>query len=261
MTSSLLHFLKQFMRLDSVVVWVLGLGIGLLLWRWRRASAWARSYFATMFAVLWLASTPGVSGCAARLIDGGYTPLQRPEEAHGAKMVVVLSGGSITYHTDGLALNVPATATAFRVIEGARLYRLLDRPTVVLLGGTVPKEDQDLLPESESMRAAILRLGVPDDHLVVESQSTTTREQAVVFKQMINGRVEPFVLVTSPTHMARSMSAFRSVGLNPIASPSALQSDRDHRWRWWPDDTALMVSDSVVYDVAARGYYWMRGWQ
>jgi len=96
---------------------------------------------------------------------------------------------------------------------------------------------------------------------VVETQSTTTREQALVFKQMFNGSSEPFVLVTSPTHIVRSMSAFRSVGLNPIASPSVLRSDGDHRLHWLPDDSALMVSDAVMYDVAARLYYWMRGWQ
>jgi uncharacterized SAM-binding protein YcdF (DUF218 family) len=70
---------------------------------------------------------------------------------------------------------------------------------------------------------------------------------------------EPFVLVTSPTHMARSMGAFRAVGLNPIASPSALTSDGDPP-SWLPSDDALMISDSVVYDSAARIYYWSRGW-
>ena len=65
------------------------------------------------------------------------------------------------------------------------------------------------------MDGAILRLGVPHDRLVCEMTSKTTREQALVFKQMFAGRSEAFVLVTSPTHMARSMSAISSGGPQP----------------------------------------------
>jgi hypothetical protein len=55
------------------------------------------------------------------------------------------------------------------------------------------------------------------------------------------------------------MGAFRAVGLNPIASPSALTSDGE-RARWLPSNDALTISDSIVYDTAARLYYWGRGW-
>ena len=101
---------------------------------------------------------------------------------------------------------------------------------------------------------------MPLDALVFENRSKTTREQALEFKRMFAGyESEPFVLVTSPTHIKRSMGAFRAVGLNPIASPSALTSDGSS-FRWLPTDDALLIADSVVYDSAARIYYWGRGW-
>jgi uncharacterized SAM-binding protein YcdF (DUF218 family) len=179
-------------------------------------------------------------------------------------MVVILGGGSQTYHVGRFFLNETGGGTAFRVIEGARIFRLLNSPTssptLILMGGPTQRKDPAARPESDAMGAAMLALGVPLEALVFENRSKTTREQALEFKRMFAGREsEPFVLVTSPTHMNRSMSAFRAVGLNPIPSPSALTSDGEH-FRWLPTDDALLISDFVVYDTAARFYYWSRGW-
>jgi uncharacterized SAM-binding protein YcdF (DUF218 family) len=261
---SFVEFLKQSMRLGSVEVWLLAMLVGVVLLSWRRSRSWARPYFAVVMAALWLLSTPAIAETLAGLTAGGYVPIQRTEEAQGATTVVVLGGGSYTYHVGRFFLNETAGGTAYRVIEGARIFRLLNnpisRPMLVLMGGATQRHDPAARPESDAMGAAMLALGVPLDVLVFENRSKTTREQALEFKRMFAGHEsEPFVLVTSPTHMKRSMSAFRAAGLNPIPSPSALTSDGDY-FRWLPTDDALMISDSVVYDTAARIYYWSRGW-
>jgi uncharacterized SAM-binding protein YcdF (DUF218 family) len=159
-----------------------------------------------------------------------------------------------------LSINEPAVFTTFRILEAARVYRILDRPTVILMGGNTSKTDPNAGPESEAMAATITRLGVPSDRIVLESQSQTTREQALAMKRLFAGRErEVFVLVTSPTHMPRSIEAFQAVGLNPIASPAALWS-REFGDSWLPDEWGMMIADAVVYDSAARVYYWSRGW-
>jgi uncharacterized SAM-binding protein YcdF (DUF218 family) len=256
--------LKQSMRLGSVEVWLLAMLVGVGLLSWRRSRSWARSYFSVVLATLWLFSTPAVAEWLAGLTDGGYVPLRRAEDARGATTIVVLGGGSYTYHVGRFFLNETAGWTAFRVIEGARIFRLLtsptSSPTLILMGGPTQRHDSAARPESDAMGGAALDLGLPLDALVFENRSKNTREQALEFKRMFAGHEsEPFVLVTSPTHMARSMGAFRAVGLNPIASPSALTSDGD-RQRWLPSDEALMISDSVIYDSAGRIYYRSRGW-
>jgi uncharacterized SAM-binding protein YcdF (DUF218 family) len=258
------EFLKQSMRLGSVDVWLFALLVGIVLLSWRRSRSWARAYFGVVLATLWLLSTPAVAEWLAGLTDGDYVPIRRVEDARGATTVVVLGGGSYTYHVGRFFLSETAGWTAFRVIEGARVFRFLIGPTsspkLILMGGPTQRHDPAARPESDAMGGAMLALGVPLDALVFENRSKTTREQALEFKRMFAGHEsEPFVLVTSPTHMVRSMGAFRAVGLNPIASPSALASDGD-RQRWQPSDDALMIADSIIYDSAARVYYWTRGW-
>jgi uncharacterized SAM-binding protein YcdF (DUF218 family) len=254
------ELLKESMRLGSIEVWLLAILGGLLLLSWRRSRPWGRPYLAVVLASFWLLSTPAVAEWLASTTTGGYVPIRTADDARGATTVVVLGGGSFTFHVGRFVLSEPAGGTSFRVIEAARVYRLLDQPSVILMGGPNQRRDPAARPESDAMGGAMLSLGVPLDRLVFENRSKTTREQALEFKRMYAGHeTEPFVLVTSPTHIARSMGAFRAVGLNPIASPSALTSDGD-RFRWLPTDDALMISDAIMYDTAARLYYWSQGW-
>jgi uncharacterized SAM-binding protein YcdF (DUF218 family) len=255
------ELLKESLRLSSVAVWLPVMTVGAALAWWRRSRPVARVYIVAVLLGYWLLATPAVAERLASMTAGGYGSLERAGDARGASEVVVLGGGSNTFQAGGLAVEEPSVGTAFRVIEAARVYRLLDRPTVILMGGTPARHEAGALPESDAMGAAADRLGIPVDHLVLENRSQTTREQALAVKRMFAGREgRPFVLVTSPTHIARAMSAFRAVGLAPIASASALESDGRRASRWWPNDTALLVSDEVFYDVAARVYYWSRGW-
>jgi uncharacterized SAM-binding protein YcdF (DUF218 family) len=261
---SFVELLKESARLGTIEVWLLIVLAGLVFLSWRRSRPWARTYLAVVLVVFWLLSTPAIAEWLASATAGGYVPIRSVEDAHGATTIVVLGGGSFTYHVGRFVLNEPAEGTAYRVIEGARVYRLLNSPTssptVILMGGSTARRDPGARPESDAMAGAMFALGVPIDHLVFENRSKTTREQALEFKRMYaSHEAEPFVLVTSPTHIARSMGAFRAVGLNPIASTSELTSDGGHA-RWLPTDSALVISDAIVYDTAARVYYWSRGW-
>jgi uncharacterized SAM-binding protein YcdF (DUF218 family) len=72
---------------------------------------------------------------------------------------------------------------------------------------------------------------------------------------------QPIVVVTSPTHMGRSLAVFRAAGLDPVPSVAAYTSDHSlDRLRWVPSDLGLWLVDSVLYDIAAEGYYRARGW-
>jgi uncharacterized SAM-binding protein YcdF (DUF218 family) len=257
---AIVELFKESMRLGSIELWLVALVIGLVLMSWRRTQSRARVYFVVVLVAFWMLSTPAVAEWLAARTDGGYLPLAKAEDAKGATTIVVLGGGSFTFHVGRYVLSEAAGGTPYRVIEAARVYRMLDRPSVVRMGGPTLRRDPAARPESDAMGGAALALGVPLDRLVFENRSKTTREQALEFKRMYAGHeAEPFVLVTSPTHIARSMGAFRSVGLNPIASPSPLTSDGE-RARWLPSNDALTISDSIVYDTAARLYYWTRGW-
>lgn len=258
---TVIDLLKLAARPTSVTFLVVVLSVGVVLAFVRRTAHVARWYFLAVLAGFWIFSSPA---CAERLVrwsGNGVGPLTRAADARGATVVVVLGAGNFTFHVGDLTLNVASWPTALRVIEGARLYALLNHPTIVLSGGTTGRSP-GARPECEAMRDAIVQLGVPGDHLMLETESKTTRESALEVKRLLAARAgQPIVLVTAPTHMWRSVGVFRTAGLDPVPSAAAYKSDRTlERRRWLPNDVGLMLFDSVLYDTAATYYYMARGW-
>ena len=261
MIQTVVDVVKIYARPGSIHLLVLLLGVGAVMAFPKRTQRLARWYFLLLFAATWILTTPA---CAERLVGwraDGSRPLASASDAQGARVVVVLGAGNLTFRARGLSLSAIAWAANFRILEGARLYRLLDRPTIIVSGG-VTSIEAGAHSEAEAMRAAILQLGVPADQVVMESESKDTDGAASVIRRMLADRAaDPIVLVTSPTHMYRSLAVFRAAGLNPIPSPAAYKSDGSlETRRWLPSDVGSALLDTVVYDTAATWYHRARGW-
>ena len=108
----------------------------------------------------------------------------------------------------------------------------------------------------------MVRLGVPVEHLVLESVSTSTRTEADAIRSLLGThRTDPILLVTSPMHMRRSLAVFEAVGMKPIPAAARPWSDRSPvACRWCPTHDALDLSDAVLYEQVAWLYYWAHGW-
>lgn len=247
------------LRLSSppFVLAVLGLGVGCLLVG--RLATWGRRSLVAVFLAGWFLSTP----VGAELVSAPfrrYPRIERPEQVHGVQAVVVLGAGINTYlHGDYVVDDVDGE-TLLRVMEAARIYKLIGDPLVIASGGNA----QRLTPprsEAAAMRQTLVSLGVPVRRIQIEDRSMTTHDQATLLKPMLaKEHVKRFVLVTSPTHMGRSLSTFRGVGLDPIPSVAALRRQEGlPSWKLLPDSESLAISDAAIYNGLAWGYYWARG--
>ena len=260
MGHALLWAVKGGWHLTSMPPLVLGLAIGLVLLYVRRFAVWGRRWLTTGILGYWVLATPiGSSLVAAPFVHGQHR-LASASEAAGAQAVVVLGGGIITYESDGLA-HSDLGASALRLIEGVRVYRLLGDPLLVVSGGNTRFLDPPQ-PEGEALRRAAIDLGVPPSRVVADNASMTTYEQAITMSRLLPERgISRFVLVTSPIHMPRSIAVFRAMGLDPIPSSSPLRGDSDAAfWTLMPDRESLSFADGAIHEFAARTYYWSRGW-
>jgi uncharacterized SAM-binding protein YcdF (DUF218 family) len=247
-------------RLGAPLLILATFGIGVVLLYFRRLAPWGRRWLTACSFGYWFLATPAGSGILSGPLVRAYEPIASREQAKGAQAVVIIGGGIVTQRADSFAVDDLA-ASALRMIEGARLYRLLGEPLMIVSGGNTGKLEPPR-PEAEAFRTALVQLGVPWARIVVEDQSRTTREQAVRLKDVLGGRhIEQFVLVTGPEHMPRSVAAFRAVGLDPIPSPARLRPERDKpSWMLMPDRGSLGVSDGAIYEYLGLAYYRMRGW-
>ncbi len=245
----------------SVAFLVLCLTIGVLLLYSSRLTRWGRWWLTALTVGYIACATPLV---ASWLQNAGHPPtrrLTRAEDARGARTVVVLGNGVVTY-TDGThVVATMARNTSFNVLEAARLYALLGSPQLILSGGIVD-ESWQLRSEAETMAASLERLGVPRSRMVIEDRSRNTYEQSVRVRELV-GPAATVVLVTAPTHMTRAAALFEARGVHVVPSASMVgYSPSPPTGLGWlvPNATSLRTSQLVVYEYLALVNGWARGW-
>ena len=257
----LVDFLKDSMRPSSIRCLLILLTPGVVLMNVRPLAAWGRRWVSAVAGIYWILSCPISVGLLARTLTGGYAPIESAAPARQAKAIVMLGSGTTNLRFRGQQLSFVSTPSGLRALETARLFKLMDRPLVIASGGVTDKNPAGA-PESDAYEPALITLGVPADRILPESRSKNTHDEAVVIREMLRERgIGEFLLVTSPLHMRRSMSVFESQGLHPVPAVSPLYPDRIAQpFPLLPSDAALGTGDFIVYEWAARAYYWWKGW-
>ena len=129
------------------------------------------------------------------------------------RYVVVLGGG----HTSDPGL--PATSrinesTLNRLVEAIRIYRKNPGSKLLLSGSGI----YDPVSNAEIMADVALLLGVDERDIILESVSMDTKAEADIISSIIGE--DPFVLVTSASHMPRSLLMFQKLKMRPIPAPT-----------------------------------------
>ncbi len=231
------------------------------IWLWRRPSSTLARRFAIAVALGYAAAGIHlVPFGLSRLLTLGYHQFRADDIGHGPAAVVLLGGGDefIEGWTDRITVTTPIEAA--RVLEASRVFRLISPAWIISSGGR-PDPPGKAEAASITMRDELVRLGVPRDRILLESTSRNTHDEAVLIAPMLEPLgIEQVVLVTSDTHMRRSLGAFRAVGVNAV--PAIAPDPRlPIRWFWWvlPSRDGLELSSEVSRELLGIPYYWLRG--
>jgi len=245
----------------SISFLMTGVAVGAVLLFIPKLHRVGRWWLAALAAAYVLMATPLGAAVLQRGLGPVYPAVRTPADAGGARTIVVLGNGVITYAEGGRVVGLPTRQTAWTVLEGARVYHLLDGATVIASGGIVMPGIQ-LEPEAEIMAQELEHLGVPRDHIVLDTLSVNTHEQSLRMEALV-GHGKRMVLVTTPIHMPRAVALFRARGLDVVPSPSAL-AFRPHdlpKLLWLaPNPDSLWASRLAMYEYMALAHGWSRGW-
>lgn len=234
----------------------------LALW-WPARRRTAAPLFAALAAVYAILGCYPLAARGSAWLTSPFHELRKNDVAPGRTAVVLLGSGSITtvdWQDNQFSFPDPIGAT--RTLEAARVFRLLDAEWLISSGGEPDPADPDL-PSGETMRDTLVRMGVPRERIIVEQESRTTREEAVIVQRLLTSiNAEQVVLVTSGMHMRRSLGVFRAAGIRAIP---AIARDGQHFsssvWRLFPSQEGLSLSHLVVHELLGLAYYRLRGWQ
>ncbi len=213
-------------------------------------------------AAYWVAGTYVVPATIKRVIAWGYAPISASDVPPGRIAVVLLGSGSyLSRDWTGRQFATVDRIGASRVVAAAHAYQLLGADFVISSGGLLEANEHSW-PSGLAMADALVSLGVPRDRIVVENESGTTRDEAVIVKRLLASRpVDHLVLVTSPVHMRRSVGVFLAEGITVIPAIARETPPFD---RWWaeliPTDKGLEESGMAAHELAGLAVYYLRGW-
>lgn len=142
---------------------------------------------------------------------------------------VIVLGGAIDGSLSAARGSIEVNASAERVIAMLQLARRFPDAKIVFSGGSgslVPNA-----PGEAPFAGQLLRdLGIDSARITLESESRNTAENAVFTKRLLVPKPdERWLLVTTASHMPRSIGSFRAAGFDVEAYPV------DWRTRGWSD--------------------------
>ncbi|HEX8558172.1 MAG TPA: ElyC/SanA/YdcF family protein [Pyrinomonadaceae bacterium] len=225
-----------------------------LLWftRRQRAGRW----LATAGALMLLLFGYGFgSGRVLRSLERAHAPADAASAAGRVRWVVVLGGGSSADRALPPEARLSEASLA-RLIEGIRLQRQLPGSRLLLSGGSVFGSDAD----AGTMRALAVGLGVDPAALVLDAESPDTETQARVVRAQVGE--EEFFLVTSASHMRRSLALFRRAGANPLPAPThfiARDNAEVSPGDFFPTSGGLRGAETVAYEYLGLAWAKLRG--
>lgn len=194
--------------------------------------------------LLGILSYGGVSDFLLKPLENKYPPLLSLENIHNIKWIVVLGGG----HTSAPKLPVTSQlseASLARLVEGIRLHHKLSKSKLILSGGSTFER----ISNAKILAEVAVAIGVKKEDLVLEEVSKDTEDQARMIQKIVGG--ESFVLVTSASHMPRSMAFFKKIGMHPIPAPTdylVKESQRIAPGMFYPNVNSLLKSQRAFYE-------------
>lgn len=208
------------------------------------------------WAVFW--SLPASSLWAGGRLEQLY-PHKLPAQLPAAQAIVVLGGSTANSRLNWFEPYDKATASP-RIDTAALLYKAKRAPLIVLSGAAL----EGTVSEAQAMAHTLTQEGIPEQALVLETQSYNTHENGLFTAAMLHKlHIKRILLVTSALHMPRAIAVFRKLGIMTIPAPSMPQivvPDNPGFSFWLPDMRTFDASRSIIKEYVGLLVYWFRGW-
>ncbi|OYW71913.1 MAG: hypothetical protein B7Z37_26465 [Verrucomicrobia bacterium 12-59-8] len=189
-------------------------------------------------------------------------PKVKLAELPHADAILCLGGGAEPGLVEPMGIQLKSAAD--RLATALTLAAADKAPLLILGGGGFPHDGRlyseadavgDYLRTHLSLKADIHSLGVCSD----------THDEAVKVAALMQQRgLKQLLLVTSASHMPRSLAVFRKAGINPIPVPcnytSSLNRVGEQRWLHLPHVQGFESFNGWLHEIVGHWVYLWRGW-
>lgn len=176
----------------------------------------SRVFLSLAFGLLFLFSYPPFSNFLISSLESQYPKYDYKDDV---TYIHVLGSGHNGDKTQPLSSKI-WSAGLKRVLEGVIIHRRIKDSKLIFTGyGSI--EDVSTAKMNATLAIA---LGVKEEDIILGEKPKDTQEEAYFMKKLVGDKA--FILVTSASHMLRSVMLFESLDLQPIAAPTAFYKDR-----------------------------------
>ncbi|MFE8104208.1 envelope biogenesis factor ElyC [Brenneria goodwinii] len=242
--------------LQPLPMLLLLMGIGLLLIGFTRWQRGGKTLILVSWLTLVLISVQPVSDRLLLPLEAHY-PTWQPEQGQPKVDYIVVLGGGYTYNPDWAPSSNLINNSLPRVTEGVRLYHANPGAKMIFTGAAAQGN-----PVTSAKTAALVAesLGVPAQDILTLDTPRDTEEEAISAAKVMGK--QPFLLVTSASHLPRAVRFFQAQGLSPIPAPAnqmAITTALNPWEKILPSAYALSHSERAWYETLGRIWQRLKG--
>ncbi|WP_231970511.1 YdcF family protein [Polynucleobacter necessarius] len=124
------------------------------------------------------------------------------------------------------------------------------------------------ISEADAFKQLVAEQGLPDKNAHYENQSRNTYENVILMKHMIlelgaesvkeaDATPKPWLLITSASHMYRSVKIFQKQGIEVIPVPVDYQTGNRLRWGRFDLEDGMQNWNKLMHEVVGLLAYWI----
>jgi uncharacterized SAM-binding protein YcdF (DUF218 family) len=117
----------------------------------------------------------------------------------------------------GLNKNKPSRALRYRIQTAAKYAKENENTVIIASGG---KGSDELISEAECIKLELIKLGIKEERIIKEEQSTSTYENLKYSKQLLKKEWTKGILVSNDYHLFRAVKMAKNQGLNVVSLPA-----------------------------------------
>ena len=200
--------------------------------------------------VLWFAllSFQPISNAILKPLENTYPALI---ETPKVEYILVLGSGhksddslSITSQIKMVGIN--------RLVEGIRHYKNLENAKLIVSGYSANDKNSHALMQEK----LAISLGVNPRDIIRLDTPRDTKEEAIEAKKIVENK--QFILITSASHLKRSVLLFQKEGLNVIPSPTNHLGYTDDSYSSYFSARNLRNCETAIHEYLGLAYSWLR---
>lgn len=191
------------------LTWILGL---LVVAHFVKNKKWRKSLFVTAIIILVVFSNKPLLQWSQFMTTRSYSHQKMPDKYYNVAVIMGGYGNGMDTACMQISYNYDRGA---RLWDAVRLYESGIVEKIMISGDATVRSSADDNSDAEAFRRYLGDFGVHDSDIILEKQARNTRENAtysIAILDSLGYRPEQCLLVTSATHMRRSLSCFEQEG-------------------------------------------------